>query len=142
MDIKLNHLLFPGKVPQAFRPQYLKSDLILMHQRRLVEQANLKILKVRNNQNPSGTRFYLWRADCYPVIPIRGEVSILPIVKNGHPIAGAKGDRYVLDDIEKTPHEVNYSLVVINLGWSPPLTLPLMVTVQPKHRSCHQSVWK
>jgi formylglycine-generating enzyme required for sulfatase activity len=34
--------------------------------------------------------------------------------KNGQPIAGATGDRYVIRDINKTRHEGNYSLVVSN----------------------------
>ena len=35
--------------------------------------------------------------------------------KNGHPIAGATGDRYVIEDIpNKTQHDGNYSLVVSN----------------------------
>ena len=34
--------------------------------------------------------------------------------KNGQPIAGATGDRYVIDDINKTLHDGNYSLVVSN----------------------------
>jgi formylglycine-generating enzyme required for sulfatase activity len=34
--------------------------------------------------------------------------------KNGQPIAGATGDRYVIEDINKTQHDGNYSLVVSN----------------------------
>ena len=34
--------------------------------------------------------------------------------KNGQPIAGATGDRYVIEDIDKTQHDGNYSLVVSN----------------------------
>jgi formylglycine-generating enzyme required for sulfatase activity len=34
--------------------------------------------------------------------------------KNGQPIAGATGDRYVIRDINKTRHDGNYSLVVSN----------------------------
>jgi len=34
--------------------------------------------------------------------------------KNGQPIAGATADRYVIDDVNKTQHDGNYSLVVSN----------------------------
>jgi hypothetical protein len=34
--------------------------------------------------------------------------------KNGQPIAGATGDRYVIEDINKTLHDGNYSLMVSN----------------------------
>ena len=34
--------------------------------------------------------------------------------KNGQPIAGATSDRYVIEDIDKTQHDGNYSLVVSN----------------------------
>ena len=34
--------------------------------------------------------------------------------QNGQPIAGATGDRYVIEDINKTQHDGNYSLVVSN----------------------------
>ena len=34
--------------------------------------------------------------------------------KNGQPIAGATKDRYVIDDINKTQHDGNYSVVVSN----------------------------
>ena len=34
--------------------------------------------------------------------------------KNGQPIAGATDDRYVIEDIDKTQHDGNYSLVVSN----------------------------
>jgi formylglycine-generating enzyme required for sulfatase activity len=34
--------------------------------------------------------------------------------KNGQPITGATGDRYVIDDINKTHHDGNYTLVVSN----------------------------
>ena len=35
-------------------------------------------------------------------------------LKNGQPIAGATDDRYVIEDINKTQHDGNYSLVVSN----------------------------
>jgi formylglycine-generating enzyme required for sulfatase activity len=34
--------------------------------------------------------------------------------KNGQPIAGATGDRYVIEDINKTQHDGNYTVVVSN----------------------------
>ncbi|MBL6828024.1 MAG: SUMF1/EgtB/PvdO family nonheme iron enzyme, partial [Opitutales bacterium] len=34
--------------------------------------------------------------------------------KNGQPIAGATGDRYVIEDVNGTLHDGNYSLVVSN----------------------------
>ena len=34
--------------------------------------------------------------------------------KNGQPIAGATGDRYVIEDVNGTQHDGNYTVVVSN----------------------------
>ena len=63
--------------------------------------------------------------------------------KNGQPIAGATDDRYVIDDVNKTQHDGNYSLVVSNDFGSvttQPTTLWWMARL--RLTPWHRIIWK
>ena len=122
----------PHRLPSQFNPEQLPNKCsqtansdesgcsdsadapTFIHHHRPVERANPQIFKARNYPQPAGTRIDLWRADCHPASQAEGKYLSYQWYKNGQPITGATGDRYVIEDINKTQHDGNYSVVVSN----------------------------
>jgi formylglycine-generating enzyme required for sulfatase activity len=92
-------------------PQMIQSSSITTAQ--LNEQI-LKYLKPEITHTPQAPGLIFGGQTVTLLSQAEGKYLSYQWYKNGQPIAGATGDRYVIEDINKTQHDGNYSLVVSN----------------------------
>ena len=92
-------------------PQMIQSSSITTAQ--LNEQI-LKYLKPEITHTPQAPGLIFGGQTVTLLSQAEGKYLSYQWYKNGQPIAGATGDRYVIEDIDKTQHDGNYSLVVSN----------------------------
>ena len=140
-----------GSISKSMLGQDVLSDLnrtvtpqmiVLIHHHRPVERANPQIFKARNYPRSTGTR-YLWRADRHPAIEAEGKYLSYQWYKNGQPISGATGDRYVIEDVDKSQHDGNYSPVSNDFGSVTTPTTTIDVNGTQQLTSCHLLIiWK
>jgi hypothetical protein len=95
----------------AVTPQMIQSSSITTAQ--LNEQI-LKYLKPEITHSPQAPGLIFSGQTVTLLSQAEGKYLTYQWHKNGQPIAGATGDRYVIEDINKTQHDGNYSLVVSN----------------------------
>jgi formylglycine-generating enzyme required for sulfatase activity len=92
-------------------PQMIQSSSITTAQ--LNEQI-LKYLKPKITHTPQAPGLIFGGQTVTLLSQAEGKYLSYQWYKNGQPIAGATGDRYVIEDIDKTLHDGNYSLMVSN----------------------------
>ncbi len=96
---------------RTITPQMIQSSSITTAQ--LNEQI-LKYLKPEITHTPQAPGLIFGGQTVTLLSQAEGKYLSYQWHKNGQPIAGATGDRYVIEDIDKTQHDGNYSLVVSN----------------------------
>ena len=74
----------------------------------------LKYLKPEITHSPQAPGLIFGRQTITLLSQAEGKYLSYQWYKNGQPIAGATGDRYLIEDINKTQHDGNYTLVVSN----------------------------
>jgi formylglycine-generating enzyme required for sulfatase activity len=92
-------------------PQMIQSSSITTAQ--LNEQI-LKYLKPEITHTPQAPGLIFGGQTVTLLSQAEGKYLSYQWYRNDQPIAGATGDRYVIEDINKTQHDGNYSLVVSN----------------------------
>ena len=92
-------------------PQMIQSSSITTAQ--LNEQI-LKYLKPEITHSPQAPGLIFGGQTVTLLSQAEGKYLSYQWYKNGQPIAGATGDRYVIEDVNGTLHDGNYSLVVSN----------------------------
>ncbi|MAH26184.1 MAG: hypothetical protein CMI19_04440, partial [Opitutae bacterium] len=92
-------------------PQMIQSSSITTAQ--LNEQI-LKYLKPEITYSPQAPGLIFGGQTVTLLSQAEGKYLSYQWYKNGQPIAGATGDRYVIEDVNGTLHDGNYSLVVSN----------------------------
>jgi formylglycine-generating enzyme required for sulfatase activity len=92
-------------------PQMIQSSSITTAQ--LNEQI-LKYLKPEITHSPQAPGLVFDGQTVTLLSQAEGKYLSYQWYKNGQLIAGATGDRYVIEDIDKTQHDGNYSLVISN----------------------------
>jgi formylglycine-generating enzyme required for sulfatase activity len=92
-------------------PQMIQSSSITTAQ--LNEQI-LKYLKPKITHTPQAPGLVFDGQTVTLLSQAEGKYLSYQWYKNGQLIAGATGDRYVIEDIDKTQHDGNYSLVISN----------------------------
>jgi formylglycine-generating enzyme required for sulfatase activity len=95
----------------AITPQMIQSSSITTAQ--LNEQI-LKYLKPEITHTPQAPGLVFDGQTVTLLSQAEGKYLSYQWYKNGQPIAGATGDRYVIEDVNGTQHDGNYSLVVSN----------------------------
>ena len=95
----------------AVTPQMIQSSSITTAQ--LNEQI-LKYLKPEITHTPQAPGLIFGGQTVTLLSQAEGKYLSYQWYKNGQPITGATGDRYVIEDINKTQHDGNYTLVVSN----------------------------
>jgi formylglycine-generating enzyme required for sulfatase activity len=96
---------------RTITPQMIQSSSITTAQ--LNEQI-LKYLKPEITHTPQAPGLIFGGQTVTLLSQAEGKYLSYQWYKNGQPIAGATGDRYVIQDINKTLHDGNYSLMVSN----------------------------
>jgi formylglycine-generating enzyme required for sulfatase activity len=99
------------KLSGAITPQMIQPSSITTAQ--LNEQI-LKYLKPEITLTPQASGLVFGGQTVTLLSQAEGKYLTYQWYKNGEPIAGATGDLYVIDDVNKTQHDGNYSLVVSN----------------------------
>jgi formylglycine-generating enzyme required for sulfatase activity len=99
------------KLSGAITPQMIEPSSITTAQ--LNEQI-LKYLKPEITLTPQASGLVFGGQTVTLLSQAEGKYLTYQWYKNGEPIAGATGDLYVIDDVNKTQHDGNYSLVVSN----------------------------
>ena len=92
-------------------PQMIQSSSITTAQ---LNEQNLKYLKPEITHTPQAPGLVFDGQTVTLLSQAEGKYLSYQWYKNDQPIAGATGDRYVIEDINKTLHDGNYSLVVSN----------------------------
>ena len=96
---------------RTITPQMIESSSITTAQ--LNEQI-LKYLKPEITHTPKAPGLIFGGQTVTLLSQAEGKYLSYQWYRNDQPIAGATGDRYVIEDINKTQHDGNYSLVVSN----------------------------